>query len=91
MVVSITIMKDKKQPMRMNNQQYLDLKRQQKQQNHSQNRKNPTQNQKKRFCKQTVTSELGKRTEKHGNYARKSIGNVNKGGTFAPATTKNVH
>ena len=29
--------------------------------------------------------------EKHWNYIMKSLVNVNKGGTFAPATTRDVH
>ena len=53
--------------------------------------KNRTENQKKRICKNYVISVLGKRIKKHGKNAIKSIVNVNKGGTFAPATNKGVH
>ena len=36
-------------------------------------------------------SELRKSFKKDWNYIRKRLVNVNKGGTFAPATAKNVH
>jgi hypothetical protein len=42
-------------------------------------------------CKNGVTSELRNSFKKHGKNIKKSIENVNKGSTFAPATTKNVH
>jgi len=53
--------------------------------------KNRTANQKKCSCKNYVISELRKRLKKHGKNATKIIVNVNKGGTFAPATSKGVH
>jgi len=53
--------------------------------------KNRTENQKKCICKNYVISELRKSWKKHGKNATKSIVNVNKGGTFAPATSKCVH
>jgi hypothetical protein len=34
---------------------------------------------------------LGKSFEKHEKYITKSLADVNKGGTFAPATTADVH
>ncbi|MDR7210112.1 hypothetical protein, partial [Flavobacterium piscis] len=42
-------------------------------------------------CKFCVISELRKSYKKDGNYIIKKVVNVNKGGTFAPATATDVH
>lgn len=54
-------------------------------------KKKPIDIQKSLHCKEAVMSELRKSFKKDWNYIKKRLVNVNKGGTFAPATTKNVH
>jgi len=42
-------------------------------------------------CKCAVIRKLRNKLEKHGKNIKKSLANVNKGSTFAPATAKGVH
>jgi hypothetical protein len=53
-------------------------------------KKKLTMIQKKFDCKESVISELRKSVEKHGKNIIKTLVNVNKGATFAPATTTHV-